>query len=539
MASGRRPSNDRVRACGPLLLTLVLGLGGCGEQEDPRRGGTAVIGAGSDLDFANPLVSVDAWTNEILRFALFTPLVRYGPSLQLEPRLAELWEMTGDTGVVFRLRRDVAWHDGVPTTAHDVLFTFQRARDPETGFANAGYFAHWTDGEVMDSFTVRFRFEPHAEPLAGWAFTPVAPMHLLDTVPPAQMRQAAFNKRPIGNGPFRFVSQRTNDRWVFQANPGFPDGLGGPPLLDRFVWRVIPDNAAQVTEVRVGQVDLALQPRPDQVLELGRRDGMRSIAKPSRQFDFIAWNGRRPPLDDPRVRKALAFAIDRERILTGIRNGLGTLAVGPVMPFHWAHDPELPAVPFDPDSARLLLQAAGIADRNGDGRLQLSDGAPFRIEIKVPAGSDVTRDVAEAIRSDLARIGVQATTRHTEATTLFADLTSTERAFDAALLGWSGDIRLDLRDTFHSRALAGPYQFASYSNQEVDDLMDRAAIEMDRGRATPLWRRVQDIFREEQPWTLLYYRTDAFLARDRLQGVEMDIRGALVSLPEWWIDTDD
>jgi peptide/nickel transport system substrate-binding protein len=539
MAPGRRPSNDRVRACGFLLLALVLGLGGCGEQEDRRRGGTVVIGAGSDLDFANPLVSVDAWTNEILRFALFTPLVRYGPALELEPRLAESWEMTGDTGVVFRLRRDVAWHDGVPTTAHDVLFTFQRARDPETGFANAGYFAHWTDGEVIDSFTVRFTFEPHAEPLAGWAFTPVAPMHLLDTVPPAQMRQATFNKRPVGNGPFRFVSQRTNDRWVFQANPGFPDGLGGPPLLDRFVWRVIPDNAAQVTEVRVGQVDLALQPRPDQVLELGRRDGMRSIAKPSRQFDFIAWNGKRPPLDDPRVRKALAFAIDRERILTGIRNGLGTLAVGPVMPFHWAHDPDLPAVPFHPDSARVLLHAAGISDRNGDGRLQLRDGAPFRIEIKLPTGSDVTRDVAEAIRSDLARIGVQVTVRQTEATTLFADLTSPERAFDAALIGWSGDIRLDLRDTFHSRALAGPYQFASYSNQEVDDLMDRAAIEMDRGRATPLWRRVQDIFREEQPWTLLYYRTDAFLARDRLQGVEMDIRGALVSLNEWWIDTDD
>jgi peptide/nickel transport system substrate-binding protein len=521
---------------GALLLAVVVALAACANQPDLRRGGTVVIGAGSDLDFANPLVSVDAWTNEVLRFALFAPLVRYGSSLELEPWLAESWEMHGDTGVVFHLRRDVAWHDGRPTTAHDVLFTFQRARDPATAFANAGYFAHWTHGEVVDSFTVRFRFEPHAEPLAGWPFTPVVPEHVLDTVPPEQLRQTGFNRRPVGNGPFRFVSQRTNDRWVFEANPAFPDGLGGPPLLDRFVWRVIPDNTAQITELRTGQVDLVLQPRPDQIRELGQRDGLRVLSKPSRQFEFIAWNGGRPPLDDARVRRALTFAIDRDRILTGIRDGLGTPAVGPVMPFHWAHDHDLPAIPFDPDSALVLLRSADIQDRDGDGRLQLPDGSPFRIEIKHPAGSPVSQDVAEAIRSDLARIGVRATARQTEATTLFADLTSPERRFDAALLGWSGDIRLDLRDTFHSRAAGGPYQFASYSNPEVDTLLDRAALESDRDRANPLWRRVQDIFREEQPWTLLYYRTDAFLARDRLQGVEMDIRGTLLTLPEWWVD---
>jgi peptide/nickel transport system substrate-binding protein len=530
-SSNRRPGRPLA-----LLLAGALALSACAEQPDRRRGGTVVIGAGSDLDFANPLVSVDAWTNEILRFALFAPLVRYGPALEIEPWLAESWDMEGDTAVVFRLRRDVAWHDGTPTTAHDVLFTFQRARDPATAFANSAYFAHWIDGEVVDSFTVRFRFEPHAEPLAGWPFTPVVPRHVLETVPPAELRNTPFNRSPVGNGPFRFVSQRTNDRWVFEANPDFPQGLGGPPLLDRLVWRVIPDNTAQITELRVGHVDLALQPHPDQVHELGGRDGFRMLSKPSRQFEFIAWNGQRPPLDDPRVRKALALAIDRDRILHGIRNGLGTPAVGPIMPFHWAHDPAIPPLPFDPDSALGLLRAAGIQDQSGDGRLQLTDGSPFQIEIKHPAGSSMARDVAEAIRGDLARIGIRAAARPTEATTLFADVTSPQRRFDAALLGWSGDIRLDLRDNFHSRAAGGPYQFASYANPEVDALLDRAALELDRDRATDLWRRVQNIFREEQPWTLLYYRTDAFLARDRLQGVDMDVRGTLLTLPAWWVE---
>lgn len=507
----------------------------CGGDTDPRRGGAVVIGAGSDLDAANPLVSVDAWTNEILRFALFTPLIRHGPDLDYEPYLAESWDILGDTAVVFRLRRDVAWHDGAPTTAHDVLFTFERAVDPATAFPNAGYFAHWTGGEVMDSFTVSFRFQPHAEPLAGWPSTPILPRHLLGDIAPAELRQAPFNRNPVGNGPFVFVSQRPNDRWVFDANPDFPAALGGRPLLDRLVWRVIPDNTAQVTEVRVGSADLVLQPQPDQVIAAGQRDQLHVLEKPSRQYLFLAWNGRRPPLDDPDVRRALAMGIDRDRILRGLRRGLGSPAVGPIMPFHWAYDDGLDPLPHDPAAAAELLAAAGLRERQGDGRLRRSDGSVFDIEIKFPAGSDYHRDVAEAIRGDLAALGVGVTTRPTDVSTLFGDVTSPDRRFDAALLGWSGDFRLDLRDTFHSDALGGPYQFASYANPEVDRLIDSAASDPDRQTAAPLWQRVQRILRDDQPWTLLYYHNDAFLANDRLQGVHMDIRGALVNLTEWWV----
>lgn len=520
-----------------LACALTFTIFGCGEAA-PRQGGTVVIGAGSDLDFANPLVSVDAWTNELLRYVLFTPLIRYGPDLTYEPALAESWEMDGDTAVVFHLRRDVAWHDGRPTTAHDVLFTFERAKDPATAFPNADYFAHWTGGVVVDSYTVRFDFEPHAEPLGGWPFTPVVPEHALDTVPPEQLRQTSFNTAPLGNGPFRFVSRRAGDRWVFEANPDYPDGLGGPPNLARLVWRVIPENSAQVAEVRVGEVDLALQPRPASVRAEAQREGLRAVLKPSRQFSFIAWNGRRPPLDDARVRRALALAIDREEILMALRSGLGEPGVSPVAPFHWAWAEELEPLPFDPDSARALLAAAAVRDTDGDRILERRDGSDFDIEIRFYAGTDFSRDVAEAVRADLAAVGVDVTTRPTELTTLFADVTSPDRQFDAALLGWAADFRLDLRDLFHSDALGGPYQFSSYANPEVDSLLDRATAEQDRERAIPLWHRIQGILLEEQPWTLLYYQTDAFLARERVRALEMDIRGALVNVADWWVETE-
>ncbi len=521
------------------LFALLALLASCGFDQQPRMGGTVTIAAGNDLDAANPLVSVCVWTNEILRFGLFTTLVRYGPELEFEPYLARDWEMEGDTAVVFHIRRDLSWHDGVPTTAHDVLFTFQRAKDPATGFANAGgYFSHWLEGEVIDSFTVRFRLEPHAEPLAGWPFTPIIPEHLLEEVPAAEMRHAPFNREPVGNGPLRFVSQRPNDRWVFEANEDFPADLGGRPLIDRLVWRVIPDNTAQLTELRVGTADLALQSQAAHLAEYGERQGFRVLEKPSRQFYFIAWNGLRPPLDDPRVRKALAMAIDRDRMIAGLRKGLAEPAAGPIMPFHWSYDQSIGPLPHDPAVAVELLAQAGVRDRDGDGRLRKPDGSAFAIELKLPAGSEIHRDIAEAVRADLAGIGVRVETRATEVTTLFADVTSPDRRFDAALLGWSTDLRLNLLDTFHSTALAGPYQFASYANTELDRLIDDAATDLSRETATPRWQEVQRILRDEQPWTVLYYHRDGFLARDGLRGADMDIRGALVNLPSWWVAAD-
>lgn len=526
------------RSTRALLAILVLGAG-CGDVDArPRQGGTVLIAGASDLDHANPLVSVDAWTNDLLRFALFTPLLRYDAGLGYEPYLAESWELAGDTAAVFRLRHDVRWHDGTPTTAHDVLFTIDRARDAATGFANAEYFSRWTGAEVLDSFTVRFTFKPHAEPLAGLPFTPIVPRHLLDSIPPERLRQASFNRAPVGNGPFRFVSQRNNDRWVFEANEAFPEGLGGRPLLDRLVWRVVPDNTGQLAELRAGEADLVLQPRPEQVRELSEREGFRAVVKPSRQFMFIAWNGERPPLDDPEVRRALALAIDRGEILEGLRQGFGQIGVGPIMPFHWSFDPDLPPLPHDPDSARALLDAAGLRDLDGDGLREGPDGTPFEIEIKLPAGIDYYRDLGEAIRADLAEVGADVTTRPVETTTLFADLTSPERRFDAAILGWAGNVRLELHDIFHSEAVGGPYQFASYVNTTVDSLMDRASAETDRSRAVPMWRRIQEILRDEQPWTVVYYQTDAFLARDRVRGMEMDIRGALRNLSDWWVESE-
>ncbi|MGH7553448.1 MAG: ABC transporter substrate-binding protein, partial [Longimicrobiales bacterium] len=218
-----------------------------------------------------------------------------------------------------------------------------------------------------------------------------------------------------------------------------------------------------------------------------------------------------------------------------MRGGHGELAIGPVFPGHWAYNDRLQPLPYDPDSARALLQMAGIRDASGDSILDLPDGRSFEFELQYPASSALNRGLAELMQSQLARIGVRVTLRPTDFQVMIADMTSPERKFDAVLMGWASDFRLNLRDLFHSNARGGPYQFASYSNPEVDRILDETAVTVDRTRAKPRWDRLQEIMREEQPWTFLYYFPDLYVANERLQGVEMDGRGALVNVARWWV----
>lgn len=527
-----------------LLLTLVAAIAACGGPDrpagaadgSPRYGGTLVIAGSMDLEAANTLVTGEAYTQEILRHLLYMPLIRNDSAFGYEPWLARSWELLGDTGVVFHLRDDVVWHDGTPTTAWDVAFTYERAKHPETAYPNAeGFFGRWTGVEVVDSYTVRFRFEPHVDPLAGLPLFPILPRHLLGDVPPARLRNAEFNWRPVGNGPFRFVSYQPGDRWVFEANPDFPEELGGRPYLDRVVWRVVPDATAQVAEIVSGGVDLILGPPSAEVQRLDARPGLRAVVQPSRKFQFLVFNGKRPPLDDPRVRRAIVMAIDRLEILEVLRAGYGVLAASPVPPFHWAYDPELEPLPFDTAAARALLAEAGFRDRDGDGLLEGSDGRVLEFALTIPAGNSYNRNIAEMVQADLADIGVRVRLRPTDPAAMFADLTSPERRFDTAFLAWESDLRLSLYNLFHSSAIQGPFQMASYANPEFDRLLDGIATATERDQALPLWRRIQEILREEQPWGVFFHTPDLYVVNERVRNVTMDLRGAFHSLPRWWL----
>jgi peptide/nickel transport system substrate-binding protein len=511
-----------------------------------RSGGAAVVALSSDPPTFNGLAALDLESMWIHQALLSMPLLRYDEAKQPRPWLAERWDtvrVAPDTlRLTFHLRRDVRWHDGVPTTAEDVRFTYQRMLDPRVGFPRKGFLERWSpDVEVVDSFTVRFRLRAHAEFLDFWSWDVVLPAHLLRDVPPGEIRNHSFGQRPIGNGPFRFLRHVHGQEIVFEANPDFPKALGGRPHLDRIIFRVIPDATARLTEFLVGGIDLLVL-APEHVARARTARGARLVEYPHSAWTQIAWNTRRPPFDDRRVRRALSLAIDRRAIVDGVLHGYAEPGRWTATPMHWQYDPEDPETEprYAPKEAQRLLREAGWEDLDGDGVLEDRQGRPFRFTLLSFRGSSTHPRSATVLQSQLRRIGVDMRTQLLEEGSAFALVEGLRgadgervRDYDAVLTNWETGRSSDDSWFLHSRNRNDPLGLTSYADPVADAWMDTLTATLDRDDARPLWREYQRLMVREAPVTVLYYPKTVAAVSHRLQGVEMLASAPYASARQW------
>jgi peptide/nickel transport system substrate-binding protein len=550
-----------------LALFSALVLGACGGGGDASRGanaddgdsvpdslkfgGTVSIGGYGDLQTMNSLVSSDYNSGQIQRELLFMPLIKYDPQLNATPWLAERWDtarVTPDTiELTFHLRGDVKWHDGRPVTARDVAFTFERAVDPKTAFPNAsGFDLYRKTAEVVDDRTVKFRLKPHSDFLDMWYQTPSMPEHILGKVPPDRLLNHPFGtSAPVGNGPFRFVRAVPNQEWVFEANPDFPAALGGRPFVERVVYRNIPEQTTLLTELLTGRVDIYLGPRPEQASRIQSNPNTRLNAAPNRQWVYLAYNTRSPLFSDARVRRALTMGIDRKQIVDALLYGYADVGRSTVTPAHWAYDTgdAQTLLPYDTLAARKLLGEAGWQDRDGDGVIENAQGVPFRFSLKTNQGNELRKDITEIVQAQLRKVGVAVEPQLVEWNTLTDQLQGTAgaggrrtREFDAVVNSWVDYFRKDDKDILHCDNLNKPFQYVSYCNERVDQLIDTLGLMMDREAAKPLWQEYQRLMVQEAPYTVLYYPKRLTGVNKRLRGAEMDIRGEFTNPQKWWID---
>ncbi len=523
------------------LLLVAIILGACGdagspgdaaELGEPVQGGTAIVSRVSDFDAFNQFVSTDYDTGQVLRYMLYMPLVRLDENMDYEPYLAEeVTESEDGLSLTFRLRDGVTWHDGTPVTADDIVWSVETYMNPALAYANLQYFQFVDRVEKVDDRTVTFHFTaPHSDALADFLEWEPMPKHLLEGIPPQQMRNAPFNRNPVGNGPFRFVSWTPNQQVVFEANPDF---VLGRPNLDRVVFRIIPEQTTELTELLTGRLDLIRGFPPAEAARVESSNVARLLTYSSRSYTFLAWNARVPLFEDPRVRRALTLAIDRQEIVDALLYGFGRVATTDVLPFQWQFADDLEPWPYDPARARELLAEAGWTDTNGDGVID-KDGRPFRFVLETNQGNDLREDIIVIIQSDLREVGIDAQPRLAEWNTLTDRLQ--DKDFEAVVSGWVVDFKFDPTETLG--CAAGVYNYPSYCNEEADSLVRRALVTLDQEEARPLWRRYQEIIHEEQPYTFLFYLDERLGVSRRLQGVVGDARGHLVSVTDWWIPAE-
>ena len=528
--------------CGPLMAQVDSFMTTFDGQQWPeeRYGGVAVVGSVADLRGLGISATADVAGSQHQGFVTHMTLVEFDENLQLQPYLAESWEFSEDgTALTFHLRDDVVWHDGVPTTAEDVAFTFRTLSNPASGYPNQSFFQQYLPGEegveVLDPHTVRFRFKPHADAMELWRATAIFPAHILGNIPVDSLARHVYGSTcPVGNGPFRFYSRSPGESWTFLANPAFPEGLGGRPPLDRYVYRAIPEHASLMTSLVSGGIDAFVQMLPSQAAQAQAHPDIEFWSFPYPSIFLVVWNSRVPGLSDARVRRALTLGIDRATIIQAVQGGGATLINTGVPPVHWAFDSDLAdSLSYDPAGARQLLDEAGWMDRDGDGIRE--DAAGNRLEIELVSNTnDERRDVSEHMRVQLQEIGVALNPIFMDFTAYAARLN--ELDFEGAFVTFELGFRIDERDLFHSE---GGWPLSGTSDPELDRYLDTIPLIPDTVEAYPVWQAYQRRILAVQPYTFLYsaHRRDG--VNKRIRGVTMDKRGDWASIRRWWIAPED
>ncbi|OGR90161.1 MAG: hypothetical protein A2992_01385 [Elusimicrobia bacterium RIFCSPLOWO2_01_FULL_59_12] len=496
----------------------------------PEYGDVYVDASIGDASMLNPVLSSDSASNDI-NGQVFNGLVKYDKNIKLVGELAGSWDVSANGLVLtFHLRKNVRWHDGKPFTAEDVLFTYQKLRDPQVHTPFGSDFELVKSVAAIDPWTVRVVYaKPFAPGLASWGMGMI-PKHIFKD---GDFNTHPANRAPIGTGPYRFKEWKTAQYIVLEPNPDYYEG---PPYLARYIYRIIPDQSVQFLEMRNQGIDsLGLSPDQfkayDAIFEHHQR-----FRYPSFQYVYFGFNLRNPLFKDIRVRRALAFAIDRQTLVQGLLLGLGQPITGPYPLSSWAYNSQIPQIPYSPQKALALLMDAGWRpDAEG---LLTKDGTPFSFTIMTNQGNKVRELAAQVIQQQLHHIGMDVKIRIVEWSSFIHQFVD-KKNFEAVVLGWSTGRDPDNYLMWHSsQQKEGQYNFVSYSNPEVDRLLERGRQTFGEKKRQAIYWKIHAQIAADLPYIFLYCPDSLVAVHKRFRGPEVAPLGMGWNFPQWYVPRD-
>lgn len=531
----RRRTRDLICA-GMILVVLASAAASCdsgGKKQARVSGGTVVIGLLGDPKTLNPLVAASIESRSIIDLVFLKLLEEQSDFVSFKPKLARSWEFGADSlTVTFALRDDVVWADGASVTAHDVRFTWELQVDTLVAWPSRSVKERIEEVEVIDDYTVRFRFSGrYPYQLMDANDGVILPRHVLEKVPRGEIRVCEFGRSPLGNGPYKLARWESELYVELEKNPRYYER--GLPRLDRVVFRIVPDMTALVTQLESGEIDCLESIPIDAVAEIrANHPQIRIYTYLSRQQLFIAWNLRHPLFRSRETRRALAMAVDTDEIIRTLWGGMARASDGPMHPILWAHDSSMMPVPFDPEGAKALLAANGWADHDGDGVLD-NGGMRFEFEMIANQGNQLRTDVMTMTQEYLRRIGIRVVTRTFEWNTFVEKITGGD--FESCVFGWKTATRADLTDLWRSTSVPpGGFNIARYENAAVDSLIDLARSSLDLDDARRLWFRCQRLIFDDQPVLFLAVPYEVVGLHRRYCEVKPNAIGFFANLPEWY-----
>ena len=397
----------------------------------------------------------------------------------------------------FTLRDGVRWHDGAPFTSADVSFTYRAIIDERVASPRRSDFELVSQLETPAPLQVIVRYKkPFSPALLSW-MQAMLPEHLLGQAEPSKWAEL-YNRKPVGTGPFKFGSWKTNEFIRLVKNP---DYFLGSPWLDSVVFRVLPDPLTLQLAFQTKQVDF-WNVDPWAVKSLEKDPRFNLFSSPGNMYNYIGWNLRRPLFQDLQVRRALAQAVNVPQMIKYIIYGRGVQSTGIFTPQMWFFDPSVKALPYDPAAARVLLDAAGW--KVGPDGIRVKDGKRFTFTLLANNGNEVRRDIATLVQDDLKQVGIEVKVEIYEWAVLLKRFVN-KGEFDAIVLGWGLGYDFDQYGIWHSsQTHPEELNFIGYSNPQVDHLLTDLRQEYGRPEIISIAARIQQAIYADQPYLFLF-----------------------------------
>ncbi len=496
-----------LKRTGLLLLVcgLLLPLLSCSQAPDPNTLVMIIENSPTNLD---PRVGIDGQSERIDEL-LFDALLTRDDHFNVQPGLADRWEIPDPLTYVFHLHPGVIFHDGRPLTSRDVKWTLDSLLLGKIRSTKTSTYSRFVDRiETPDNLTVVFHLkEPWAALL--WNLSEGA----IGIVPDGSLDE--ITRKPIGTGPFKFVSAETDKEVVLQRNDTY---WGAIPHLALVRFAVVPDATTEALELRKGSADLAVNApmSPDTIVTLERYPSLIVQHGPGTRLAYLAFNLRDPILKDVRVRQAIGYALDRRPMMEYLWRSEVQPASSILPQQSWAYDGDVPRYDYDSDKARQLLDDAGYPPVNG---------VRFRITMKTSTDEN-TRLMVAVMQQQLRAVGIALDIRTFEFATFFADVGS--GAFQLYSLRWiGGNEDPDIFDAaFHSRNFPPAGRNRSfYSNPRVDSLIGQASRESDQNVRKHLYAEVQEILAHDVPSINLWYFDNVLVRNRRVRNVTLNPSG--------------
>ena len=456
-------------------------------EDVPHLGGTLNVGYDDDAKTFNPTLSVQLSERQVL-YCVFNTLLAIDTDFSLKPELAHTWHSENNgLRYVFQLVDGVRFHDGTPFDAAAVKWNIDHRLDPANASPQRAQLAPVIRSvEVVDPLTVAFNLSaPHPALLsdladrAGFVMSPAA----------VQKLGADFGRNPVGTGPFTFGEWVQGNSVTLKRNPAY--WVPGQPYLDAIVFRDIPNHVIGLQRMVVGELDAVTSLSPD---DLRQVEGNAAVAveqaKVGRWYS-LQYQVDKPPFDNPKLRQAIAYALDRKRLNDLTMRGRATVANGPVPPGLWWSSPDDVAYPHDPGKARALLQEAGIAP-----------GTPLTLSVS----SDlVLRKVDQLVAEQLAAVGLEVKLQPVSQAESYARVV--QRAINFTPMSWTQRADPDglLYILFHSRGFANT---TGYRNEEVDRMLEEARTSLDQEKRRALYAQVKAQVMRDLPYIPLFFAAE-------------------------------